>query len=66
MRRAAALDRFRIAAAVMVVCIHTSPLLSYTEAGDSYSDGYVAFHNREGEHSPCRADWMEYIDFLLK
>ena len=34
MRRAAALDRFRIAAAVMVVCIHTSPLLSYTEAGD--------------------------------
>lgn len=43
-----------------------APTDGYTEAGDSYSDGYVAFHNREGEHSPCRADWMEYIDFLLK
>ena len=29
-----ALDRFRLAAAVLVVCIHTSPLASVTEAGD--------------------------------
>lgn len=28
------LDCFRLAAAVLVVCIHTSPLASVTEAGD--------------------------------
>lgn len=43
-----------------------APTDGYTQAGDSYSDGCIAFHNREGEHSFCRADWKEYIDFLLK
>ncbi|MCI8388711.1 MAG: hypothetical protein HFE63_09625 [Clostridiales bacterium] len=38
----------------------------YAEVGESFDDGSVAFHNREGEHSPCRADWKAYIDFLLK
>lgn len=38
----------------------------YPAAGESYDEGSVAFHNREGEHSPCRADWNAYIDFLLK
>ena len=28
------LDRFRLAAAVLVVCIHTSPLATYTPLGD--------------------------------
>lgn len=32
---------------------------------ESYSDGYVAFHNREGEHSPCLADWRVYTDIIL-
>ena len=29
-----ALDRFRLLAAILVVCVHTSPLASYTAAGD--------------------------------
>lgn len=29
-----ALDRFRLAAAVLVVCVHTGPLASFTAAGD--------------------------------
>lgn len=32
--RGAALDRFRLAAAVLVVAIHTSPLATWTETGD--------------------------------
>ena len=33
-RETALLDRFRLAAAVLVVCIHTSPLASFTAMGD--------------------------------
>ena len=32
--RGAALDRFRLIAAVLVVAIHTSPLATWTQAGD--------------------------------
>ena len=30
------LDRFRLIAAVLVIAIHTSPLLSFWEAGDFF------------------------------
>ena len=33
-RETALLDRFRLAAAALVVCIHTSPLASFTAMGD--------------------------------
>lgn len=36
------LDRFRIAAAVMVIAIHTSPLLSFSKAGDMVLTGILA------------------------
>lgn len=38
----------------------------YSVEGDVFSDGNISFHNREGEHSPCLADWRVYCDFLLK
>lgn len=38
----------------------------YPNVGESFDTGFVAFHNREGEHSPCRADWKAYIDFLTR
>ena len=34
--RRPALDRFRLAAAVLVAAIHTSPLTTYTALGDFY------------------------------
>lgn len=36
------IDRFRIAAAVMVIAIHTSPLLSFSKAGDMVLTGILA------------------------
>ena len=44
----------------------TAPDDKYPDVGESFDDGHIAFHLREGEHSPCRADWNAYIDFLLK
>ena len=38
----------------------------FPQVGESFDEGFIAFHNREGEHSPCRADWKAYIDFLTK
>ncbi len=36
------------------------------EIGESFDDGYVAYHKRRGSHCCVREDWMTYIDFMLK
>ena len=38
----------------------------FPEVGENFDEGSIAFHNREGEHSPCRADWKAYIKFIKK
>ncbi len=38
----------------------------FTEPGECYDDGHVAFHNRHGAHTFCREDWLTYLDFMRK
>jgi len=70
-RRDAALDRFRLLAAVLVVCIHTSPLTSYTPAGDFWLTrvlGRVAvpFFFMVSGYFLARNDWKTTGRFLRK
>lgn len=42
-----------------------APTDGYTEAGDSYSDGYVAFHNREESTVPAAPTGWNISIFCL-
>ncbi|MBU5625538.1 serine racemase VanT catalytic subunit [Oscillibacter sp. MSJ-2] len=67
----AALDLFRVAAAVLVVAIHTSPLTSYTQAGDFFLTrilGRVAvpFFFMVSGYFLAQKGWVSTRSFLKK
>ncbi|MBE6611686.1 MAG: acetylxylan esterase [Ruminococcaceae bacterium] len=34
--------------------------------GETFGEGDIQYHLREGGHAMLRSDWMKYIDFMLK
>ncbi len=36
------------------------------EVGESFHDGDIAYHIREGEHFFSRTDWLRYVEYLNK